>query len=94
MKANENSQQSLFPLGEKNEKYAAYFTGQSYLQMLVADAEIPASVANVTFEPGCRNHWHIHIKSCSSLAAQAGIKKRDKHRAHCRRAMSSSPIKA
>ena len=32
MKANENSQQGLFPLGEKNEKYAAYFTGQSYLE--------------------------------------------------------------
>lgn len=72
MKANENSQQGLFPLGEKNEKYAAYFTGQSYLQMLVADAEIPASVANVTFEPGCRNHWHIHTDGYQILLVTSG----------------------
>lgn len=47
----------LFERGGKNDAYAQYFDGQSYLKML-ADTEV--KVANVTFEPGCRNHWHIH----------------------------------
>ena len=38
-------------------KKGASFTGQSYLHMLVTS---DISVGNVTFEPGCRNHWHIH----------------------------------
>lgn len=49
--------EQLFPLGEKNEAFAAYFTGQSYLAPL-ASGSVP--VNNVSFEPGCRNHWHIH----------------------------------
>lgn len=49
-------QVSVFPTGEKN-PYGAYFTGQSYLQMLVTE-DVP--IGNVTFEPGCRNFWHIH----------------------------------
>lgn len=48
---------SVFPTGEKNEAYARWFTGQSYLQTLTGQG-LP--VANVTFEPGCRNSWHIH----------------------------------
>ncbi len=48
---------SAFPVGEKNEAYAQYFDGQSYLAMLSREQVI---IANVTFEPGCRNHWHIH----------------------------------
>jgi quercetin dioxygenase-like cupin family protein len=47
----------LFPLGGKNDAYAANFTGQSYLALLT-DKGVP--VGNVTFEPGCRNNWHIH----------------------------------
>lgn len=51
--------QMIFEKGEKNTAYAAYFKGQSYLNMLVtAPGYVP--VGNVTFEPGCRNHWHIH----------------------------------
>ncbi len=46
----------LFPKGAPNDAYAAYFTGRSYLHPL---AENPL-VCNVTFEPGCRNYWHIH----------------------------------
>lgn len=49
--------QGMFPIGRKNEAYAAYFDGQSYLSMLSTEQ---LTVANVTFEPGCRNHWHIH----------------------------------
>lgn len=48
---------SVFPMGEKNDAYAKYFTGQSYLNMLSLEQAI---VGNVTFEPGCRNWWHIH----------------------------------
>lgn len=47
----------IFPIGEPNSAYAAYFTGNSYLA-LVSREQVP--VANVTFEPGCRNNWHIH----------------------------------
>ncbi len=49
----------LFGLGAPNDAYAQYFTGASYLRPLT-DAAKTQFVANVTFEPGCRNHWHIH----------------------------------
>ena len=48
---------SQFPLGQPNNAYAQYFIGQSYLAVL-SDKQV--SVANVTFEAGCRNNWHIH----------------------------------
>ncbi|MBQ7197045.1 MAG: cupin domain-containing protein [Synergistaceae bacterium] len=48
---------SVFPLGNPNDAYAQFFDGQSYLAMLSKEQVI---IANVTFEPGCRNHWHIH----------------------------------
>ena len=48
---------SVFSIGEKNDLYTKYFTGQSYLNMLSLEQII---VGNVTFEPGCRNNWHIH----------------------------------
>lgn len=47
----------IFPIGEPNNAFAKYFTGNSYLAQ-VSDSQIP--FANVTFEPGCRNNWHIH----------------------------------
>ncbi|WP_426353567.1 cupin domain-containing protein [Exiguobacterium sp. R-39] len=49
-----------FQRGEINEAFEAYFTGQSYLHPLVNDSSLEISVGQVTFEPGCRNHWHIH----------------------------------
>ena len=48
---------SVFPVGEKNAAFAQYFKGQSYLNMLTTEG-VP--IGNVTFEPGCRNNWHIH----------------------------------
>ena len=48
---------SMFPVGEPNDAYAKYFVGQSYLNMLSTEQVV---VGNVTFEPGCRNNWHIH----------------------------------
>lgn len=50
-------QEMIFPIGEPNTAYAKYFTGNSYLAP-VSSQQIP--FANVTFEPGCRNNWHIH----------------------------------
>lgn len=49
----------LFGLGAPNDAYAQYFTGRSYLNPLT-DPAATQFVANVTFEPGCRNNWHVH----------------------------------
>ncbi|WP_165249004.1 carboxymuconolactone decarboxylase family protein [Adlercreutzia sp. ZJ141] len=49
----------VFGLGAPNDAYAQYFTGRSYLNPLTDPANTQF-IANVTFEPGCRNHWHIH----------------------------------
>lgn len=46
----------LFGLGDPNTAYANFFTGASYLKVLTPGFP----VYNVTFEPGCRNHWHLH----------------------------------
>lgn len=47
----------IFPIGDPNTAYAKYFIGNSYLAP-VSKEQVP--VSNVTFEPGCRNNWHIH----------------------------------
>ena len=47
----------VFPIGQPNDGYAQYFIGQSYLAP-VSTSQV--GVFNVTFEPGCRNNWHIH----------------------------------
>ena len=49
----------FFPIGEPN-PYGEFFEGQSYLAPVTTE-QIP--VFNVTFEPGCKNHWHIHHAS-------------------------------
>lgn len=48
---------SVFPAGEINKSFAPYFTGRSYLNMLSTEQIV---IGNVTFEPQCRNNWHIH----------------------------------
>ena len=52
--------ENVFGLGQPNAAYAQYFTGHSYLNPLTKAGECPVFLANVTFEPGCRNNWHIH----------------------------------
>lgn len=49
--------QMIFPIGEPNTAYARYFTGNSYLAPVSTEQ---VNISNVTFEPGCRNNWHIH----------------------------------
>ena len=52
---------NLFPQGSPNTVAGQYFSGGSYLYPLSSEGGV--SVANVTFEPGCRNNWHIHHAS-------------------------------
>lgn len=59
MNKNEFDKANVFGLGEPNEAFAQYFVGESYLNML-AKTDNGIGFANVTFEPGCRNNWHIH----------------------------------
>lgn len=47
----------LFPIGTPNDVFAEYFIGQNYLA-LVSTSQV--GIYNVTFEPKCRNNWHIH----------------------------------
>ena len=57
MDLNELFENSTFPVGGENTAYAQYFDGTSYLNMLSTEQVV---IGNVTFEEGCRNHWHIH----------------------------------
>lgn len=50
----------MFGMGEPNTAYAKYFTGKSYHKPLTNPSKDNLFLANVTFEPGCRNNWHIH----------------------------------
>lgn len=52
----------FFGLGQENTGYAKYFIGKSYLNPLTDPAKT-VFIANVTFEPGCRNNWHVHHAS-------------------------------
>lgn len=53
---NSSAVNTIFDMGEKN-PFGEYFVGQSYLNMLCTEG---VSIGNVTFEPRCRNNWHIH----------------------------------
>ena len=61
-----DKKQLTFPIGQPNDAYAQFFVGQSYL------APLAGGYANVTFEPGCRNNWHIHHKAVQVLICVAG----------------------
>ncbi|KRM54244.1 cupin domain-containing protein [Lacticaseibacillus sharpeae] len=68
----ETVKNGIFEMGPKNDAYQQFFTGQSYLQSLVADKDVNVGVGNVTFEPGCRNNWHIHHDGYQILLVTAG----------------------
>ncbi|MGT2928711.1 cupin domain-containing protein [Streptococcus dentasini] len=61
----------LFAFGEEN-PYGASFTGQSYLAMLAQAPDGYTNVGNVTFEPGCRNNWHVHLEGYQILLVTGG----------------------
>lgn len=63
------AQNVLFGFGNENTAFAKYFIGKSYLQPLAKEG---ISAANVTFEPRCRNNWHIHRKTGQTLLVVSG----------------------
>lgn len=56
----EFDKKNIFGMGEPNINFAKYFIGNSYLNPLNKPRESSVFLANVTFEPSCRNNWHIH----------------------------------
>ena len=60
----------IFGFGEKNTAFAKYFTGKSYLKPITTTNGVP--MFNVTFEPKCRNNWHIHHKGGQILLVTQG----------------------
>ena len=55
-----HAKEMVFPIGTPNDAFAKYFVGQSYLAP-VSTSQV--GIFNVTFEPGCRNNWHVHHAS-------------------------------
>lgn len=53
----EHEASMVFPIGDPNDAYSQYFVGKSYLAPVSTEQ---VGVFNVTFEPGCRNNWHVH----------------------------------
>ena len=60
MNKQEFEKENVFGLGEPNVNFAKYFIGNSYLNPLTDMNKTSLFIANVTFELGCRNNWHIH----------------------------------
>ena len=58
-----------YPVGKPNDTYAKYFIGNSYIANFEGQDGAPV---NVTFEPGCRNNWHVHHDSVQVLVCVAG----------------------
>lgn len=63
MNKEEFDKNNVFGLGEPNVNFAKYFIGNSYLNPLTDMSKTSLFIANVTFEPRCRNNWHIHKSS-------------------------------
>ena len=64
------SKGAIFPIGEPlPEMFSKFFVGKAYLNMLTTTG---VGVGNVTFEPGCRNNWHIHHKGGQILLVTGG----------------------
>ena len=65
-----HQKEMIFPIGAPNDAYAQYFSGQSYLAPISSSQ---VSIANVTFEPGSSNNWHIHhADQCSGPILDGG----------------------
>ena len=60
IKKDEFEAADTFGVGAPNDAFAKYFVGNFYLKPLTEHGKCPVFLANVTFEPGCRNNWHIH----------------------------------
>lgn len=60
MNKEEFDKENIFGLGKFNSDFNKYFIGNSYLNPLTDPKNCPIFMANVTFDKGCRNNWHIH----------------------------------
>ena len=60
MSEKELDRANVFGKGQSNDAYAQYFSGASFLNPLTNRSQTDVFLANVTFEPACRNNWHIH----------------------------------
>ena len=60
MKREEFDRENVFGIGDENVNFSKYFIGSSYLNPLTDPKNCSVFMANVTFEPSCRNNWHIH----------------------------------
>ena len=60
MNKEEFDKANVFGKGNSNVNFAQYFIGESFLNPLTEAGKCPVFLANVTFEPRCRNNWHIH----------------------------------
>lgn len=65
-----DKKESLFGLGASNVRFNQFFIGESFLKELASNQGV--NVVNVTFEPGCRNNWHIHHKGAQILLCTDG----------------------
>ena len=64
--------ENIFGIGASNTGFAQHFRGESFLNPLVDMQKCGIGIFNVTFEPGCRNHWHIHKDGYQVLLVTAG----------------------
>lgn len=55
-----HAKEMIFPIGQPNDAFAQYFSGRSFLAPVSTEQ---IGIYNVTFEPGCRNNWHVHHAS-------------------------------
>lgn len=60
LEENKFNEVNFFGKGQPNDRFAQYFIGNSFLNPLTEFGKCPVFLANVTFEPGCCNNWHIH----------------------------------
>ena len=88
-KNEEEVKDSVFGFGKSNEAFAKFFKGTSYLKLLAESKEAKTAVHNVSFEPGCRNNWHMHTvpQILIAVAGEAGTKKKVKLHKRCFRLM-------
>ena len=83
--------ENIFGIGVPNDAFAEYFIGQSYLNPLVDIENAPIFLANVTFEPGCRNHWHIHHAQSGGGQILICVAGEGWYQAECEEALSLKP---
>ena len=86
----EFEKQNVFGMGNANTAYAQYFSGESFLNPLTKP-ETGVFLANVTFEPGCRNNWHIHHAKSGGGQILVCVAGRGYYQEECKEAIEMKP---